>query len=142
MARLRHIAARVSARMGGNFRRDALHTLEYERADAELKSLLRTNVLPISKIKIGFYYHRAVLAKALCDAAGLNTALARGEYGRAFNIVYLPTPHVLDVMHQPGALLRVLDLDRLRGGTVDMFEHCNETGPLEVPSALVGPKEV
>lgn len=78
--------------------------------------------------------------KVLCDASNLDTALFRAEYGRAFNVLCLPDPHVVDVMHRPGALIKVQDIDDLISGQEDPFTNSNNTAPLEQKSTLRGPK--
>ncbi|XP_043920496.1 armadillo repeat-containing protein 3 [Protopterus annectens] len=114
------LAKFVSEKMGGAFEKEQLHNFSWELHVSELKLALNSNVIPIGRIEKGIYYHRALLFKALADRIGISCSLVRGDYNRAWNEIRLPeeppqsTPGVLlpprvyivDLMHQPGHLLK------------------------------------
>lgn len=103
--RAARLAMLVSERMGGPVPLDRVTDFDLEMA--ALKKSQRSNVLPIGLIKHGSYRSRALLFKALADQVDLPCSLRRAAYGRVFNIVHLPDPHVVDVLHAPGRLLPV-----------------------------------
>jgi hypothetical protein len=53
----------VADRMGGPVGRDEIVNLGYELAINEIKYELKTNIIPLGKIYLGTYYHRALLFK-------------------------------------------------------------------------------
>lgn len=53
----------VSDRMGSCISRTDLTNFSYELHISELKTQLRSNVIPIGKVRSGIYYHRALLFK-------------------------------------------------------------------------------
>jgi len=107
----------VSDEMGGNVSKESLSSFSYELHMSEMKTQLRSNIVPIGSIKRGIYYHRALLFKVLCDLILIPCSLVRGDYGRAWNEVQLcrkddngdvilpPVCYIVDLMHQPGDLL-------------------------------------
>ncbi|KAJ3414205.1 Eukaryotic translation initiation factor 2B, subunit 4 delta, 67kDa [Chytridiales sp. JEL 0842] len=87
---VRQIATAVSNLMGGPIDPLKLSEFPFKFRTTELKIRLNSNVLPISQIEQGTFYHRALLFKALCDKLGFGPCgLVRGEYNRAWNIVDL-----------------------------------------------------
>ena len=57
------LAEFVSDKMGGPVGRDEIVNLGYELAINETKYELKTNIIPLGKIVLGTYYHRALLFK-------------------------------------------------------------------------------
>ncbi|KAM4606580.1 armadillo repeat-containing protein 3 [Polymixia lowei] len=113
------LARLVSEAMGGVLEMERLHEFPWELHLSELKFELRSNVVPIGRICKGIYCHRAMLFKCLADRIGVSCTLVRGEYNRAWNEVLLskgtssragclpqPRPYIVDLMHQPGRLLK------------------------------------
>uniref|UniRef100_A0A6I8QQZ8 Armadillo repeat containing 3 n=1 Tax=Xenopus tropicalis TaxID=8364 RepID=A0A6I8QQZ8_XENTR len=112
------LAKLVARKMGGPIEKERLHDFSWELHISELKFALKSNVIPIGKIKKGTFYHRALLFKVLADRVGISSCLIRGEYGRAWNEVRLtgslqeitrglppPKTYVVDLMFEPGRLL-------------------------------------
>ena len=100
----------VSNQMGGPV--TSISALSYDLHIAQIKADLKTNVIPISFIKRGIFYHRALLFKVLADRVGLPASLVRGEYNRAWNEVSLveggkSKHYLVDLMWEPGQLLEV-----------------------------------
>nr|XP_015810842.2 armadillo repeat-containing protein 3 isoform X3 [Nothobranchius furzeri] len=120
------LARVVSDAMGGAVGMEKLHEFPWELHLSELKVLLKSNVIPIGSINKGFYCHRALLFKYLADCIEMSCSLVRGEYNRAWNEVVLfrenptnrspsqPCHYIVDLMHQPGALLGVDTLAALQ----------------------------
>ncbi|XP_063777656.1 armadillo repeat-containing protein 3 isoform X2 [Pseudophryne corroboree] len=112
------LAQLVAAKMGGSIERSQLHDFSWELHIGELKYELKCNVIPIGKIKKGIFYHRALLFKAIADRLGIGCCLIRADYGRAWNEVKLldvspqkgtrgqPETFIVDLMHQPGHLMK------------------------------------
>uniref|UniRef100_A0AAR2KFX2 Armadillo repeat containing 3 n=1 Tax=Pygocentrus nattereri TaxID=42514 RepID=A0AAR2KFX2_PYGNA len=111
------LATLVCDAMGGPVDIEKQHDFPWQLHLSELKFELRSNIIPIGKIKKGTYYHRALLFKALADRIGVSCSLVRGEYCRAWNEVLLssspkngfyiqPQRYIIDLMHQPGNLLK------------------------------------
>lgn len=112
------LAQYVSERMGGPVPKDKLLQFPWQLHLAELKHELKSNIIPIGKIRSGIHIHRALLYKVLADKLGMPCTLVRGEYNRAWNEIryaatqdnstanYAPSLYVLDLMHDPGSLLR------------------------------------
>ncbi|XP_037829008.1 armadillo repeat-containing protein 3 isoform X2 [Kryptolebias marmoratus] len=109
----------VSEAMGGAVEVEKLHEFPWVLHLSELKFQLGSNVIPIGLISKGIYCHRALLFKYLADCIEMSCTLVRGEYNRAWNQVVLftenpsnrslsqPRRYIVDLMHQPGALLAV-----------------------------------
>uniref|UniRef100_A0A8C4RSW3 Armadillo repeat containing 3 n=1 Tax=Erpetoichthys calabaricus TaxID=27687 RepID=A0A8C4RSW3_ERPCA len=124
--RVVELAKFVAETMGGGVERRKLHNLYWELHLSELKYELKSNVIPIGKIKKGFFCHRALLFKALADRVGINCSLARGEYNRSWNVVTLTeehpkvllVPYVVDLMHNPGCLMKVKSPEAVRYQTI------------------------
>uniref|UniRef100_A0A8C6LNI9 Armadillo repeat containing 3 n=1 Tax=Nothobranchius furzeri TaxID=105023 RepID=A0A8C6LNI9_NOTFU len=124
------LARVVSDAMGGAVGMEKLHEFPWELHLSELKVLLKSNVIPIGSINKGFYCHRALLFKYLADCIEMSCSLVRGEYNRAWNEVVLfrenptnrspsqPCHYIVDLMHQPGALLGVDTLAALQYQTI------------------------
>ncbi|KAM3592924.1 uncharacterized protein V6R79_001780 [Siganus canaliculatus] len=113
------LARLVSEAMGGAVEMDKLYEFAWTHQLKELKVKLQSNVVPIGLVKRGIYCHRALLFKCLVDSVGMSCTLVRGEYNRAWNEVLLfngnpssngrcqkPSRYVVDLMHQPGNLLK------------------------------------
>jgi hypothetical protein len=80
--------------MGGVVSRDEVNNLSYELLINETKYELRSNIIPIGKIRLGTYYHRALLYKVLADKLLLRVTLERGDYNRAWNTIALKDERV------------------------------------------------
>ncbi|XP_055784328.1 armadillo repeat-containing protein 3 [Salvelinus fontinalis] len=113
------LARLVSEVMGGAVEVDRQHDFLWELHLSELRYELQSNIIPIGQIRKGTYYHRALLYKVLADRIGVSCSLVRGEYNRVWNEVLLsvgtpyypgcqpqPRAHLVDLIHQPGRLLR------------------------------------
>ncbi|KAL6462900.1 hypothetical protein MHYP_G00293220 [Metynnis hypsauchen] len=111
------LATLVCDAMGGPVDIEKQHDFPWQLHLSELKFELRSNIIPIGKIKKGTYYHRALLFKALADRIGVSCSLVRGEYCWAWNEVLLssspkngfyiqPQRYIIDLMHQPGNLMK------------------------------------
>ncbi|XP_067434318.1 armadillo repeat-containing protein 3 [Thunnus thynnus] len=113
------LARLVSKAMGGAVEMEKLHEFPWELHLSELKFELQSNVVPIGMIGKGIYCHRALLFKCLADCIGMSCTLVRGEYNRAWNEILLfkenpssnghssqPSRFIVDLMHQPGSLLK------------------------------------
>ncbi|CAI9561345.1 unnamed protein product, partial [Staurois parvus] len=77
------LAQFVAEKMGSAIEKDRLQEFSWELHISELKFELKSNVIPIGKIKKGIFYHRALLYKAVADRIGIACTLERGDYGRA-----------------------------------------------------------
>ncbi|KAM4719112.1 armadillo repeat-containing protein 3 [Anableps anableps] len=111
------LARLVSEAMGGAVSMEKLQQFQWVLHHSELRFQLKSNVIPIGMINKGFYCHRALLFKCLADCIEKSCTLVRGEYNRAWNEVLLfsedsnklgpsePRRYIVDLMHQPGALL-------------------------------------
>jgi len=53
----------VADRMGGPVGRDEIVNMGYELTINEIKYELKSNIIPLGKIYLGTYYHRALLFK-------------------------------------------------------------------------------
>lgn len=62
-----------------------MNTLGYDLLINETKYELKSNIIPIGKIRLGTFYHRALLYKILADRLRLKVTLERGDYNRAWN---------------------------------------------------------
>ncbi|XP_069816633.1 armadillo repeat-containing protein 3 isoform X2 [Dendropsophus ebraccatus] len=123
------LAQFVAGKMGGPIAKDRLHEFSWELHVGEIKYELKSNVVPIGKIKKGIFYHRALLFKAISDRIGLVCSLTRGDYGRAWNEVKLlddsiragtkaaPETYIVDLMYQPGRLMKHGSLE------ADYYQH-------------------
>ncbi|XP_062297753.1 armadillo repeat-containing protein 3 isoform X2 [Scomber scombrus] len=113
------LARLVSRTMGGAVEIEKLHKFPWELHLSELKFEFQSNVIPIGIIGKGIYCHRALLFKCLADCIGMSCTLVRGEYNRAWNEILLfkgnpssnehssqPCRLIVDLMHQPGNLLK------------------------------------
>eukprot|EP00038_Savillea_parva_P009597 m.184615 g.184615 ORF g.184615 m.184615 type:complete len:778 (+) comp16183_c0_seq1:43-2376(+) len=107
------LARAVCNRMGGAVPYAQLTAYTATLAINELKQEAGSNVIPLGKIKTGMYYHRALLFKVVGDAINLPSVLVRSAYGRAYNVVYAPKAVVVDVMHEPGSLFPIQDVEQL-----------------------------
>ncbi|XP_052795764.1 armadillo repeat-containing protein 3-like isoform X3 [Mya arenaria] len=125
------LAGFVAEKMGGSIERGQLSNFGWELPISQIKYELKSNVVPLGKIKAGIHVHRALLFKTLADKIAVSCSLVRGEYNRAWNEVLLPeeeysledvlfafspTPgapkfppktYIVDLIHEPGSLLRV-----------------------------------
>jgi hypothetical protein len=94
----------TSSRFGGAIQQSSDLRSQSEIADLKFKA--SSNVLPIGlvcarpqelcsvsalvQMRSGFYDHRALLYKVLCDQVEIPCELIRMEYSKAFNLVHLP----------------------------------------------------
>lgn len=53
----------VADKMGGPIERGQLSSFSWELAMSQLKVELKSNIVPIGKVKFGIHYHRALLFK-------------------------------------------------------------------------------
>jgi len=107
------LAQYVSSCMGGEVERERSLEFNWQIHVAELKVQYGSNVVPLGSIKRGTYFHRALLYKVLADRVGIPCSLIRGNYNLAWNEVllsgpvgYPPSKYVIDLMHEPGLLMR------------------------------------
>ncbi|NXN62105.1 ARMC3 protein, partial [Rynchops niger] len=114
------LAQFVADKMGGPIERDKLHDFSWELHISEVEFELKSNVVPIGKVKKGTFYHRALLFKVIADRIGIRCSLVRGEYNRAWNEVELvddspqgiaglllpPKKYIVDLMFEPGFLIK------------------------------------
>ncbi|XP_074430576.1 armadillo repeat-containing protein 3 isoform X2 [Larus michahellis] len=114
------LAQFVADKMGGPIERDKLHDFSWELHVSEVEFELKSNVVPIGKVKKGTFYHRALLFKVIADRIGIRCSLVRGEYNRAWNEVELvedspqgiaglllpPKKYMVDLMFEPGFLIK------------------------------------
>ncbi|VDI55864.1 Hypothetical predicted protein [Mytilus galloprovincialis] len=113
------LAQYVSDHMGGPIEKGELANFSYELPISQIRYEMKSNVVPIGKIKTGIHIHRALLFKVLADRIAVGCTLNRGDYNLACNEVMLPdsddTPgapkfppktFVVDLVHCPGKLLR------------------------------------
>ncbi|XP_063006119.1 armadillo repeat-containing protein 3 isoform X2 [Melospiza melodia melodia] len=107
----------VAERMGGPVEKEELHNFCWELDMSEIEFDLKSNIVPIGKIKRGTFYHRALLFKVIADRIGIGCSLVRGKYNRCWNEVKLveytpkglllpPQEYVVDVMFEPGLLFK------------------------------------
>ncbi|XP_071087902.1 armadillo repeat-containing protein 3-like isoform X2 [Haliotis cracherodii] len=114
------LAEYVAEKMGGAIAKGQVTNFSWELALSQIKFELKSNVVPIGKIKAGIHVHRALLFKTLADRIAVGCSLTRGEYNRAWNEVmlpeedevagaarYPPKPYIVDLIHKPGKLLPV-----------------------------------
>uniref|UniRef100_A0A2C9LYH4 EDR1/CTR1/ARMC3-like peptidase-like domain-containing protein n=1 Tax=Biomphalaria glabrata TaxID=6526 RepID=A0A2C9LYH4_BIOGL len=112
------LAEFVSLKMGGRIPRGEVANFSWELPLNQLRFQLKSNVIPIGRIKAGIHIHRALLYKTLADRIALPCSLTRGEYNRAWNEVLLPDEdedplipkfppkrYIVDLVHEPGSLL-------------------------------------
>ncbi|XP_033742747.1 armadillo repeat-containing protein 3-like isoform X4 [Pecten maximus] len=113
------LARFVAEKMGGSIEKGQLTNFSWELPIGQIKFELKSNVVPIGKIKTGIHIHRALLFKALADQIAVPCTLTRGEYNRAWNEIMLPdsdpTPgapkfppraYIVDLIHDPGHLMK------------------------------------
>lgn len=81
------VAGLVAAKMGGVFDPKKVHEIPVKTRIVQLKMEEKSNIIPIGKVDVGVWYHRALLFKALCDRMDIPCGLTRGEYNRAWNTV-------------------------------------------------------
>ena len=120
-SKIEKLAQIVSDRMGGPVAHPAgSSAFSYELAIVDLKQKVGSNVVPLGELSVDnhkdavyTYYHRALLFKVLADKAGVPSVLIRGEYNRAYNVVYLPESHVVGVTHKPGSLYPIQNISAL-----------------------------
>ncbi|RLW11473.1 hypothetical protein DV515_00001442 [Chloebia gouldiae] len=107
----------VADKMGGTVLREQLYNFCWELDMSEIEFELKSNIVPIAKIKRGTFCHRALLFKVIADRIGIGCSLVRGKYNRAWNEVQLvehspkglllpPQEYVVDLMFEPGRLLK------------------------------------
>jgi hypothetical protein len=108
--RIKQMGDIIASQMGGKVDKSKLESFTYAMHMKELKSQTQSNVLPIGSVRRGYFYHRALVFKALSDKLGLQCALVRGDYHRAWNVVMIQVgdevkSFIVDLMHQPGNLI-------------------------------------
>lgn len=69
------LAQYVADKMGGPVGRDELVNLGHELEINEIKYELKSNIIPLGKISLGIYYHRALLFKVICALIRLRFSL-------------------------------------------------------------------
>jgi len=110
---IKALAVYVSNQMGGPV--SDVTQFSWELHISQIKSELKSNVIPIGFVKRGIFYHRSILFKALGDRIGVNSSLTRGEYNRAWNQVTLLKPtakhYIVDLMYEPGRLIEIGSYD-------------------------------
>ncbi|XP_050417691.1 armadillo repeat-containing protein 3 [Patella vulgata] len=110
----------VSDKLGGSIDRGQVSSFSWELPVSQVRYELKSNVIPIGRLKTGIHIHRALLFKVLADRIALSCTLVRGQYNRAWNEVMLydiddnptspkfpPKEYIVDLIHQPGTLLPV-----------------------------------
>ncbi|NXU57772.1 ARMC3 protein, partial [Turnix velox] len=114
------LAQFVADKMGGPIERDKLHDFCWELHVSEIEFELKSNVVPIGKVKKGTFCHRALLFKVIADRIGICCTLVRGKYKRAWNEIELvddspqgipglllpPKKYIVDLMFEPGFLMK------------------------------------
>ncbi|ESP02130.1 hypothetical protein LOTGIDRAFT_111572, partial [Lottia gigantea] len=113
-----HLAQLVADKMGGPIDRGQVSSFSWELPLSQIKYELKSNVVPIGRLKAGIHVHRALLFKALADRIAVSCTLVRGQYNRAWNEVMLydehdnpaapkfpPKEYIVDLIHQPGNLI-------------------------------------
>ncbi|NXY68204.1 ARMC3 protein, partial [Glareola pratincola] len=125
------LAQFVADKMGGPIERDKLHDFSWELHISEIEFELKSNIVPIGKVKKGTFCHRALLFKVIADRIGICCSLVRGKYNRAWNEVELvddspqgiaglllpPKKYIVDLMFEPGVLIK-------RGSAeADQYKH-------------------
>lgn len=125
------LAQFVADKMGGAIERDKLHDFSWELHISEIEFELKSNIVPIGKVKKGTFYHRALLFKVIADRLGIGCSLVRGEYNRAWNEVKLvddspqgvtglllpPQEYIVDLMFVPGFLMKQESVE------ADQYKH-------------------
>ena len=122
------LAQYVSDKMGGAIDRDQLTSVPFELPLSNIKVELHSNVIPIGRVKLGVHQHRSLLFKALADRISLPVSLVRGQYNRYANVIELvddvdgteepsggqivgqviaPKAYIVDLIHQPGRLMKI-----------------------------------
>lgn len=97
------IGKSVSEFYGGVISKPQLYEFGYEMEIIELKRMQNTNVIPLGMIKKGLFRERALTFKIICDQIGLPVTLVQGEYGRAWNTLFIDDKECLvDLMTVPG----------------------------------------
>lgn len=101
--------------MGGVVSRDEIGNLGYELLINETKLELKSNIIPLGKIRLGTFYHRALLFKVLCDKLCIRVSLERGDYNRAWNAVALKEDNVFFFKFQKKFLIFILKINFFQG---------------------------
>ncbi|CAF0799893.1 unnamed protein product [Brachionus calyciflorus] len=115
-----NLARFVSDKMGGSMNRDDIANMGYELLINETKYELKSNIIPIGRIRLGTFYHRALLFKVLADKLCIRSTLERGDYNRAWNTVALKEEngsvkyYLIDLIFEPGKLMIVNSLDAIQ----------------------------
>jgi HEAT repeat protein len=112
------LAQFVSRKMGGPIERGSLSSFSWELPMSQLKYEFKSNVIPLGAITAGIHYHRALLFKVIGDRIGIPSSLVRGAFNCAWNelvlsddyedasIKFPPKTYVIDLIHEPGRLMR------------------------------------
>eukprot|EP00049_Salpingoeca_infusionum_P004626 m.81866 g.81866 ORF g.81866 m.81866 type:complete len:782 (+) comp12657_c0_seq6:332-2677(+) len=113
-SKITRLAELVAQRMGGALSTQQQKQTFFQLEFAELKMDLESCVIPIGSVTRSGMTHRALLFKVLADQVGIGSELVRGDFGRAYNVVYTPECHVVDVTMEPGRLFRVPSANHLK----------------------------
>merc|ERR1712147_221719 len=101
------IGKSVSDFFGGSIEKSKLYEFGYEISIVQLKRSKLSNVLPLGCIKKGLYRERALLFKLICDQIYIPVSLEQGEYGRAWNSIFMEgKENVVDLISCPGEMYR------------------------------------
>jgi uncharacterized membrane protein len=107
------LAAFVAMRLGGPCHDEATLAQQYAAATAPIKEQAKSLILAMGdllNLRIGAGRHRALLFKALADAMGLPSSIAKGlahvgsESGALVCVKVSGSPHHLDLVRAPGML--------------------------------------
>ncbi|GAB1601676.1 armadillo repeat-containing protein 3-like [Argonauta hians] len=124
------LAKYVSSKMGGPVSPEEMGSYSWELPLAQIQHENASNIISIGNIKYGNHFHRALLFKTLADRIAIRCSLVHGDFFKAWNIVLLTNedvdnlseiyhykrqenitgPHtafIVDLMHDPGHLIRV-----------------------------------
>ena len=116
--RISQLGEIVANHQGGKVEKSKLESFAYAVHITELKMVQQSNVLLLGHLRKGYFYHRALLFKALADRLGLVCVLQRGEYHRAWITVTIQVgdeakSFLVDLMHQPGKLIPAESLEAI-----------------------------
>ncbi|GAB1601677.1 armadillo repeat-containing protein 3-like, partial [Argonauta hians] len=124
------LAKFVVSKMGGPVSLKEMGSYSWELPLAQIQHENSSNIISLGTIKYGNQFHRALLFKTLADRISVRCSLVHGDFFKAWNIVLLTNedvdnlfeiyhykrqenitgPHtafIVDLMHDPGHLIRV-----------------------------------
>ncbi|EFJ06927.1 hypothetical protein SELMODRAFT_269874 [Selaginella moellendorffii] len=106
------IAVLVAEQMGGAVENDVDMISVWRTTSWELRTSLKSNILPLGYLQIGLARHRALLFKVLADSVGIPCRLVKGKHYTgvdegAVNIIKDADSreYIIDLMGAPGALI-------------------------------------